>query len=139
VLNGKLAFCKQQPNLVDDEHITLTNVLAPTQALEEALAALVKAELIQREGRAIFVHLVVQEAMNYYQDLQESYDAAVRIVDEAFPKRRYGNALFEQWAICSIYVHDAVHLIKKFSKYTRPPIITPRLKGQVAFPVGALS
>jgi hypothetical protein len=138
VLNGKLSFCKQHQNLINEEHITLTNVLAPTQALEDALAALVKAELIKREGRVIYIHRVVQEAMNYHsaEDLQKSFDAAVRIVAEAFPKRQHGIALFEQWAICSQYIHDAVHLITKFSEYTRPPVVTPRLRGQVVSRAG---
>ena len=119
--------------MVDEENVTLTNVLAPTQALEDALEALVKAGLIKREGRVIYIHRVVQEAMNYHsaEDLQESFDAAVQIVAEAFPKRRHGISLFEQWAICSLYIHDAVHLINKFSHYTRPLVSPSRLKGQV--------
>jgi hypothetical protein len=105
-------------------------MLAPTQDLEAALDALSKAELITREGRVINVHRVVQEAMNYQnqEDLQESFDAAVAIVAEAFPKRRHGISLFEQWPICSLYIHDGVHVVKKFAEYTRVPTI-PRLRG----------
>ncbi len=68
--------------------------------------------------------------MNYQnlEDLQDSFDAAVRIVSEAFPKRQHGISLFEQWAICSMYIHDGVHLATKFSIYTRPPAVS-RLKG----------
>ena len=94
--------------------------------------ALSKAKLIKREGRTINVHRVVQEAMNYQnqEDLQESYDAAVGLVAEAFPKRQHGISLFEQWPICSLYIHDGVHLVNKFAEYTRPPI-KARLKGYV--------
>jgi hypothetical protein len=112
-------------------------MLAPTQDLEEALESLSKAELITREVRIINVHRVVQEAMNYQnqEDLQESFDAAVAVVAEAFPKRRHGISLFEQWPICSLYIHDGVHVVKKFREYTRKPMV-PRLKGYI-FPVVA--
>jgi hypothetical protein len=98
------------------------------------LEGLSKAELIKRDGRIINVHRVVQEAMNYQnqEDLQDSFDAAVGLVAEAFPKRRHGISLFEQWPICSLYIHDGVHLVHKFGEYTRPPI-TSRLKGYVLF------
>jgi hypothetical protein len=69
--------------------------------------------------------------MNYQnqEDLQESYNAAVGLVAEAFPRRQYGISLFEQWPICSLYIHDGVHLANKFAEYTRPPV-TARLRGQ---------
>lgn len=88
-----------------------------------------KAELITIDGRVISVHRVAQEAMNYHslEDLQESFDAAVRIVAEAFPRRKHGISLFQQWPICQLYIHDAVHLVGKYSEYTRPPAV-PRLK-----------
>jgi len=117
---------------MDDDHNALTNILAPTQDLEAALDGLTKAELIKRDGfgRVINVHRVVQEAMNYQnqEDLQESFDAAVGLVAEAFPRRQHGISLFEQWPICSLYIHDGVHLVNKFAEYTRPPI-TSRLRG----------
>ena len=107
-------------------------MLAPTQDLEAALETLSKAQLIKREGRTIDVHRVVQEAVNYQnqEDLQEAFDAAVGLVAEAFPKRQHGISLFEQWPICSLYIHDGVHLVQKFGEYTRP-LITSRLKGYV--------
>ena len=88
------------------------------------------AELIQRDGRVITVHRVVQEAMNYhsFQDLQESFDAAVRLVAEAFPRRQYGNPLFEEWPICALYIHDAFHLVQKFAEYSDPRFVS-RLQG----------
>jgi hypothetical protein len=110
----------------------LTNILAPTEDLEKALAGLLKADLIKRDGRVISVHHVVQEAVNYQnqEDLQKSFDTAVRLVAEAFPKRRHGISLFEQWPICSLYIHDGVHLVNKFAEYTHPFIASP-LKGYV--------
>jgi hypothetical protein len=70
--------------------------------------------------------------MNYrnQEDLQESFDAAVRLVAEAFPKMEHRTSLFEQWPICLLYIHDGVHLVNKFAEYTRLPI-TSRLKGYV--------
>jgi hypothetical protein len=72
----------------------------------------------------------VQEAINHPDlgDLQDSYDTAVRLVAEAFPKRSHGIPLLEQWATCSMYIHDGVHLAIKFAEYTRPPF-PARLKG----------
>jgi hypothetical protein len=96
------------------------------------LESLSKAELIKQDRRIISVHRVVQEAMNYQnqEDLQESFNAAVGLMAEAFPKRRHGISLFEQWHIYSLYIHDGVHLVNKFGEYTRPHI-TSRLKGYV--------
>jgi hypothetical protein len=71
--------------------------------------------------------------MNYHsiEDLQESFDAAVRLVDEAFPKRLHGNSLFEEWSVCAMYIHDACHLVDKFAEYTRAGRV-PLLQGYVA-------
>jgi hypothetical protein len=50
--------------------------------LEAALIELLEKGLIKRDNKVIFVHRVVQEAMNYYsiKDLQASFDAAVSII-----------------------------------------------------------
>lgn len=131
VLDGKLAFCKQQAPLVNhSSQALLAKVVTPSPALEDALYALKKAELIKRDNRVITVHRVVQEAMNFQdaQDLQASFSAVVEILNEAFPKRQHGKALYDQWGIASLYIHDAVHLAGKFSEHTRPPL-EPRLFG----------
>lgn len=98
---------------------TLTNIVQPTPALEAALDSLLKAGLIRRDNRIISVHREVQEAMNYHstQELQECFEAAVKIVHEAFPKRKRGSSQFEQWSICSQYIHSGVHLIWKFKEH----------------------
>jgi hypothetical protein len=131
-LNSKLSFCLQPQNHLDTAlQSTLTNIVEPTPAFEKALDALLRASLIRRDGRVVSVHREVQEAMNYASasDLQESFDAAVLIVNEAFPKRRHGIALFEQWAVCSQYIGDGVHLAWKFKEYRTGT--QPRLKGLV--------
>jgi len=62
----------------------LTSIVNITPALSAALDELRTANLIQWNHRVITVHRVVQEAMNYHsnEDLQASFDAAVRIVNE---------------------------------------------------------
>lgn len=62
----------------------LTSIVNITPALSAALDELRTANLIQWDHRIISVHRVVQEAMNYHsiEDLQASFDAAVRIVNE---------------------------------------------------------
>lgn len=62
----------------------LTSIVNITPALSAALDELRVANLIQWDHRIISVHRVVQEAMNYHsiEDLQASFDAAVRIVNE---------------------------------------------------------
>lgn len=116
--------------MVGDDQNTLTSILSPSQALEDALGVLSKAGLIQRHNRMLRVSHQVQEAINHPDlgDLQESYNAAVRLVMEAFPKRRHGIPLLEQWETCAMYIHDGVHLAIKFAEYTRRKIGAP-LKG----------
>jgi hypothetical protein len=129
VLDGKLSFCKQPGIFLDEKQNALTKVLSPSEDLEKAVQELLAARLIRREGRVLSVHREVQEATNYHNqaDFQEAFDAAVRVVAEAFPKRRGGVSLFSQWAICGQYIHDAVHLIKKYAQYARRPLDEKRV------------
>lgn len=125
-----LAFCRQQAAHLDSNtQATLTSVVAPTRALQDAIDELRRRNLIKTEGRILSVHREVQEAMNYHsaEELQDYFDAAISIVYEAFPKRKHGISLFSQWPVCSQYIHDGVHIALKFSEYTRPPIV-PRLR-----------
>ena len=94
------------------------------------MGVLLKANLIKRNGKTLRIRHEVQEAINHpnLEDLQDSYDAAVRLVAEAFPKRRHGIPLLEQWTTCSMYIHDGVHLAIKFAEYTRPSAVA-HLKG----------
>jgi hypothetical protein len=86
-LDGKLAFARQEaPHYVniDTGEAALTSIVTPTRALSSALDELAAANLIRWDHRSISVHRVVQEAMNYYsvEDLQESFESAVYIVNE---------------------------------------------------------
>ena len=62
----------------------LISIVNITPALSAALEELRTANLIQWNHRVISIHRVVQEAMNYHsiEDLQASFNAAVRIVNE---------------------------------------------------------
>jgi len=127
-LDGKLAFCKQNPGLLDDKsQATLSSIITPPPALRNAIEELLKKSLIKREGRILTVHRVVQEAMNYHslQDLQASLDSAVALVYEAFPKQVHGFPLHKYWGMCQAYIPHGAHLSARFYDYTHPPTITP--------------
>jgi hypothetical protein len=62
----------------------LTSIVNITPELSKALQELQKASLIRWDHDIIWVHRVVQEAMNYHslEDLQESFNSAVCLVNE---------------------------------------------------------
>ena len=108
VLHGKLSFIRQQNRkYVDDSQSTLANVIK-SPSLEEAILELLEKGLIRKDQRNISVHRVVQEAMNYHsmEDLQASFDAAVRLVRYSFPdlpySRRYSRNFTESSGVRSI-------------------------------------
>jgi tetratricopeptide (TPR) repeat protein len=127
-LNGKLSFAKQEfpmyanSSTVEPRLAPLTSIVNITPALSAALEELKAANLIRWDHRSIAIHRVVQEAMNYHslQDLQESFNSAIHLVYEAFPKQVQGNTLYDEWPICAAYITHAVHLSKKFSEYNGP-------------------
>lgn len=130
-LNGKLQFCKQ--NTRDSKaHTALSSIVNQTPALLNALAELVKSNLITQDGRNLSVHRVVQEAISFHDidDLQASFDSAVQLVHEAFPKQIRGDPMFKDWAMCQAYIPHGAHLSRRFSAYTNPPIQSA-LKGYV--------
>jgi hypothetical protein len=90
-LDGRLAFCKQITQRMEDadSNTALSSVITPPPLLRKAIDELVNFKLIKQEGRELWAHRVVQEAMNYHssEDLQEYFDAAVALVYEAFPSR----------------------------------------------------
>lgn len=87
MLDGKLAFAKQEfPQYINDNRTeaTLLSIVSITPALSVALDELRTANIIQWDHRVISVYREVQEATNYHslRDLQESFNSAVRIVNE---------------------------------------------------------
>lgn len=60
-LDGKLQFCKQHPDQMETTH-TLSSVIRPPYALQNAISELVGFKLIKQEGQELWVHREVQEA-----------------------------------------------------------------------------
>jgi hypothetical protein len=93
---------------------------------------LLRFQLIRQEGREIWVHRVVQEAMNYhtFDEFQESFDSASRLVYEAFPKQKHDDFIQDR-AACQSYISHGAHLSLLYSPlvfpeteikgYDRPP------------------
>jgi hypothetical protein len=127
-LDGKLNFCKQHPNLVDEKAHALSSVITTPPLLRAAIDELVDFKLITEEGRELRAHRVVQEAMNYlsYRDLQAYFDSASSLVYEAFPKQVAGDYLSTQWSACQTYISHGAHLSLQFSTYRRA---SSKLKG----------
>ncbi|PMD12013.1 hypothetical protein NA56DRAFT_57621 [Hyaloscypha hepaticicola] len=121
VLNGSLAFCKQDQ--VDTHHptrLSIVNTLTHSPAFDEAIKELLDRELIKRDNRLYSIHRVVQEATNYHdeEDLQDSFNIASRLTYEAFPKK-IDQPLFKHWAICQTYIPHGVFLSKKFADHAK--------------------
>lgn len=119
-LNGNLDWCKHDQQDVDEQAVTaLASVVTISQALSAAIKELVKFRLINNEGRAIWAHRVVQEAVNYQeqQDLQDSFNAAARLVYEAFPKSLHGDYFSQQAPAAQAYISHATHLSRQFATY----------------------
>lgn len=88
-------------------------------------------KLIKQEGREVWAHRVVQEAMNYHssEDLQEYFDAAVALVYEAFPKQVHGDYLSDQWGPCETYISHGARLGTQFANLNKVTSEASKLKG----------
>ena len=115
-LRGILSFCRQD---TDVSVTALSNVLTPNSALESAIEELLTASLINRDGRDLSIHRVVQEAMTYHddQDLEDSFNAAVQLVHQAFPAQIEGAPLYNQWSTCEEYIQHGIHLTKRYLRF----------------------
>jgi hypothetical protein len=118
-----LSFCKQHPDHIDAaSQATLSNVIRPPRQLQDALDELLKSTLIKKDGRVIWAHRVVQEAMTYhgFGELQDYFNSATALVHEAFPKQVFGDYLTkEQRGACLSYISHAAHLSLQYSRYYR--------------------
>jgi hypothetical protein len=135
-LDGKLAFCKQNTSNADpNSRATLSSVITPPPLLQAALDELVSFKLLKQEGRELFAHRVVQEAMIYHishssQDLQDYFDSAVALVYEAFPKQVHGDYLSAgQWGACEKYIPHGAHLSVQFDDFNRAGGVKSKLQG----------
>lgn len=138
-LDGKLAFCKQNISNVDpDSWATLSSVITPPPLLQDAVDELVSFKLLKQEGRELWAHRVVQEAMIYHishssQDLQEYFDSAVALVYEAFPKQVHGDYLSGQWGACEKYIPHGAHLSVQFDGFNGAGGVKSKLQGSSKF------
>lgn len=73
--------------------------------------------------------------MNYHSidDLQEYFDSASAIVNEAFPKQQFGDYLSEEAkGACQSYIPHGAHLSLQFSNYLEKDASTTKIKGFVS-------
>lgn len=117
-LDGRLDFCKQNSDDAKDSQ-ALASVISAPQKLEDTIKELESYKLIVKEGRMLFIHRVVQEAMNYDSstELQECFDSASAVVYEAFPKQVNGDYLASQWATCEQYISHGAQLGRLFARF----------------------
>lgn len=113
----------------DKSQAALSSIITPPPALRLALEELLKFQLIRQEGRYLWVHRVVQEAMNYHSfgEFQESFDSAARLVNEAFPKQTQDDFVQDR-AACQSFISHGAHLSLLYS-----PLVFPEteIKGYV--------
>jgi hypothetical protein len=134
-LDGKLAFCKQNTSNTDpDSRATLSSVITPPSLLQSAVDELVSFKLLKQEGRELWAHREIQEAMIYHishssQDLQDYFDSAVALVYEAFPKQVHGDYLSGQWGACESYIPHGAHLGVQFDDFNGAGGVKSKLQG----------
>lgn len=117
-----LAFCKQDLANADTvlQGILSNRQNQPPPQLQEAITNLLNAALIKQEDRVIWVHRIVQEAMNYHsmKDLQGYFDSASALVFEAFPEQSDGEySTKEERVACLSYIPHGAHLSMKFAEH----------------------
>ncbi len=118
-LVAKLEFCRAGAgDLVTRPN--LESASSPSPALADAIGELAAAGLISRSGREMRIHREVQEAVNYQglKDLSDSFDAAINLLYDAFPKQESGLPLNEQLDACRLYVQDAISLANRYRENT---------------------
>lgn len=120
-LTEKLEFCRTGLGVLSDvSNLTrLQTVIQPSPALNEAIKELKEKAFINKAGREMLIHREVQEAVNYQgsKELSDSFEAAVNLLYDAFPKQDGGRPLTEQWGACRHWVQDIIHLANKYWSY----------------------
>ena len=120
ILSSFLGFCRQE-----------TRKIATLPAdLQAAIKELSNAELLKREGRILSVHRVVQEAFFHIvtDTRQAAFDAAVRLVCEAFPRQINGRPLHPVWEQCETHIQDALFVAYKYTDFKEAgaPVAAPK-------------
>ena len=103
--------------------------LANFYRVEDAIDALAKYALIKREGNVISLHRLIQKAFFFSLEeieRQKVFEAAVKLVNSAFPKQINARPLLDRWNECQKYIQHALTLAKIFQKHnnSRVPIQT---------------
>ena len=124
-LSPMLDFCKQEQRRL--------GTLSPE--LLEVIKELQQAALIKREGRILSIHRVVQEAFYYLLtgERQAAFEAAVRLVNEAFPKQIHGRPFHKVWERCELYIQEVLFLTQKFEHFRKSefPVSAPPEFGEL--------
>ena len=111
VLTPFTEFCRRES--------TSSTQMGP--GLRKAVAELLEASLIKREGRILTIHRVVQEAFFYVNkdEYATSFNSAVRLINEAFPKQVNGRPLHKSWEKCERFIHEAISLCIKYRDFQK--------------------
>jgi Cdc6-like AAA superfamily ATPase len=117
-LTEKLAFCRTGSGDPSNRPKHQA-AMQPSAALLYAIDELNKAAFISKAGREMRIHREVQEAVNYQgsKDLTDSFNAAVNLMYDAFPKQELGRPLTDQWDSCRRWVQECIHLANKYWLY----------------------
>jgi len=126
-LTEKLSFCKTDASTDLIQGRTIQTVVHPSDELANAIAELVAQGMIRQAGRTLSIHREVQEAVHYQsrEDLRSSFDAAVHLVFDAFPKQEEGRPLNDDWAACRNWIQHAIQLANQFDRYGEAHVDSP--------------
>ncbi|KAH6690247.1 hypothetical protein BKA61DRAFT_287339 [Leptodontidium sp. MPI-SDFR-AT-0119] len=125
ILNATLAFCKPGSSQLLHGGVTIS------PGLDKAIRELQEKKLIKYNNQVMLIHRVAQEAVNFQsvEDLQETFDAATKLVADQFPKRLIIDTMYQDWPKCSQYISHVVSLCKQYSEYSKSGV----LKGSTEF------
>lgn len=137
-LTKKLDFCRTAESESNGRpSIQLASKMGSAE-LQRAISELEKQGMITKSGRNLAIHREVQEAVNYQSrdDLKESFDAAVELLYDAFPKQTDGRPMTEDRDSCRRWIQHVIALANKYNIYAvgRPENDVP-LKGMASIEV----
>jgi hypothetical protein len=89
-------------------------------SLDDAIEALRELSLIDRRRDKLSVHRLVQTAFLFQTDLsqeerQRIFNSASSLVDHAFPTKKKGHHMYNEWTACQTYIHHAISLATLYS------------------------
>lgn len=119
-LGERLSFCRKDVG-DSNSRTSFVNIIKPSAELERVVQELLDRSLINQDNQILSIHREVQEAVNYHdqEDLQNSFEAASRLVFEQFPKREKDESLYTRWSKCAEYIAHVIYLSKRYTDYVR--------------------